>query len=96
MGEEEATMGHGKETVEVYRPKSELEATIIRDILEQQGIDAGYTSNWSAWIDGVFTLAGGAGGIYVFKGEVERAKSIIADYLSTIEEGPDTTEDKTG
>jgi hypothetical protein len=80
-----------EETVEVHRPVTEIEANIIRDILFQQGIDAGFNPNISSWFDGLFSLSmpGGVGRIFVLKKDAERAKTVISDYLAAVKEDAD-------
>jgi len=75
-----------EETVEIHRPKSEIEANIIRDVLKQQGIESGFMSNWSSWLDGVFVTVKGIGSIFVFKKDADMAKAIISEYLTSIKE----------
>ena len=85
-----------EETVEIHRPKSEIEANIIRDILKQEGIDSGFDSDISSWFDGLFSLSmpEGIGRIFVFKEDADQAKAVISDYLTAIKEPPDVNADE--
>ena len=71
-------------TVEVYKPRTELEGNIVRDILRDSGIEAGFNSNWSSWYDGLFVTSRGPGSIFVLEKDAETAKEIIADYLDSL------------
>lgn len=78
-----------EDTVEIYKPKSELEANIIRDILKQDDIESGFKSNWSSWYDGIFVTAMGLGSIFVFKKDAARAKKLIEEYFESLKDNPD-------
>ena len=82
------------ETVEVYKPGSELEANIIRDVLKQNEIEAGFRSNWSSWYDGIFVTAMGPGSIFVFKKDADRAKELIEDYRHSLQDYKDTQKEE--
>jgi len=79
-------------TVEVYKPRTELEGNIIRDILRDNGMEAAFNSNWSSWYDGLFVTSRGAGSIFVLEKDAETAKEIIAGYLDSLK-NPEASEE---
>ena len=83
-----------EETVEIYKPKNELEANIIRDILKQDDIESGFKSNWSSWYDGIFVSSMGWGSIFVFKKDADRAKKLLEEYFESLKDNPDFDDEK--
>ena len=71
-------------TVEVYEPRTELEGNIVRDILRDSGIEAGFNSNWCSWYDGLFVTTRGPGSIFVLEKDAQEAKKIIREYLDSL------------
>ena len=71
------------ELVEVYVAPDELMATMIRDMLEEEGIDAVIRSDQIVWYDGIAKLSRGYWGKVFVRGEDEEtAKELVTEFLS--------------
>ena len=82
--------------VPVYGPDTEVEAGILINLLQQEGIEAELYPSWdkqSAMWWKLFSDAGGnSGAVVVLEHEAERAKEVIKTFLQAQPEVPPETE----
>src|SRR5512136_2443790 len=70
------------ELVEVYVAPDELMATMVRDMLEEEGIDAIIRSDQIIWYNSIAKASRGYWGKVFVRGEdKERARELVAEFL---------------
>jgi hypothetical protein len=68
--------------VEVFVAPDELMATMVRDMLESEGIDATIRSDQIVWFDGIAKASRGYWGkVFVRSEDKGRAKDLVAEFL---------------
>jgi NhaP-type Na+/H+ and K+/H+ antiporter len=84
MAEKEYTES---ELVEVYIAPDELMATMVKDLLESEGIDAVVRSDQIVWYDGIAKLSRGYWGkVFVRSEDEAAAKELVEEFLSNDED----------
>jgi hypothetical protein len=88
----------------LYKPADEFLAIRIKDLLEQEGVEAITRSYQMPWYDGLAKMMRPQWGeVLVSEEDFDRAREILADLLATIEsdaepdaeESPGSTDDAT-
>ncbi len=75
------------ELVEVYVAPDELMATMVKDMLESEGIDAVVRSDQIVWYDGIAKLSRGYWGkVFVRSEDETTAKELVDEFLSQDED----------
>jgi glutathione synthase/RimK-type ligase-like ATP-grasp enzyme len=70
------------ELVEVFVAPNELMATMVKDILESEGIDAIIRSDQIAWFDSIAKASRGYWGkVFVRSEDGERSKELVTEFL---------------
>jgi hypothetical protein len=70
------------ELVEVYVAPDELMATMVKDMLQDEGIDAVIRSDQIVWYDGIAKLSRGYWGkVFVRSDDAETAKELVTEFL---------------
>ena len=73
--------------VEVFVAQNELEATMVKDVLEAEGIDALVRSDQIVWYDGIAKAGRGYWGkVFVRDEDERRAKALVAEFVEQDEE----------
>ncbi|MBD3398931.1 MAG: hypothetical protein GF399_01200 [Candidatus Coatesbacteria bacterium] len=76
-------LGRAMATDEVHRAANEMQARLLTGLLKQNNIPYYIISNYVPWFDGIFTTAKGYWGtIHVLRGDAERARELIQDYIA--------------
>ncbi|KPJ60027.1 MAG: hypothetical protein AMJ46_08840 [Latescibacteria bacterium DG_63] len=77
------------ELIEVFVAQNELEATMVKDMLESEGIDALIRSDQIVWYDGIAKAGRGYWGkVFVRDEDEPRAKELVADFIEKDEGSP--------
>jgi hypothetical protein len=82
--------------VEIFVAPNELMATMVKDMLESEGIDAAIRSDQIVWYDSIAKAGRGYWGkVFVRSEDEERAKELVAEFLKagdSSEQGTDYDE----
>ncbi len=75
--------------VEIFMAQNELEATMIKDMLESHGVDALIRSDQIVWYDGIAKAGRGYWGkVFVRDEDESKAKELVAEFMEQDEESP--------